>query len=127
MSYKDWPTEICGNMFSLAKFDPEVPPARLQVVTWSNVFGSGGRVAIEAYDEANSRLSSGLGSIHVDGGSVVDEREHLQVLVDEFIEDLEGNWRALIEEARAKVTSYYTRQAEEHASKRDAALKGEFN
>lgn len=127
MGYKDWPTEIGGNMFSLAKLNPEVPPAKLQVVTWSNVFGSGGSVAIEAYDETNRRLNSDLASIHVDGGSVAAEREHLQVLADKFSEDLASNWRALIEEARAKVTNYYTRQAEEHASKRDAALRGEFN
>ncbi|MCW2287004.1 hypothetical protein EDF60_1655 [Leucobacter luti] len=127
MTYKDWPTQIGGNMFSLAKLDPEVPPAKLKVVTWSNVFGSGGSVAIEAYDRTNSRFNSDLASIRVDGGSVAAEREHLQVLADEFGEDLARNWRALIEDARAKVTNYYTRQAEEQASKRDAALKGEFN
>ncbi len=128
MSYRDWPKVIGGNEFTLAKLNPDEPPAEMKVVTWSNVFGKGGRVAIEGYRPDKERYNSDFGSISIErDGSVQEEREHLQDLLDDFLVDLEFNWRALIESARASVASFYAKQAAEYAEKAAAAAKGVFS
>lgn len=127
MNYRDWPREIGGNMFSLAKLDPATPPVSMKVVTWSNVFSEGGNVSIEAYDAQGKRFGSGFGSITVDRyGSVAAERAHLQDLLDDFTSDLPGNWRDLIEGARVSVAVFFAKQAAEYGEKAADAAAGVF-
>lgn len=127
MSYRNWPKQIEGNKFSLAKLDPEVPPVEMRVVAWSNVFGDGGTVAIEGYDKHKERMGMGFGSIKVErNGSVEQEREHLQDILDDFTSKLADNWRTLIENARTSVTEFYTSAAAEYTEKAEAAKNGDF-
>lgn len=127
MSYRDWPTKIGGNNFSLAKLDPEVPPATMKVVTWSNVFNAGGNVTVEGYDAEGKRLSVNFGSINIDSNrSVAAEREHLQDILDDFLTDLPGNWRVLIESARSHAAAHYAKQAAEYGQKAADAARGVF-
>ena len=127
MSYRDWPMSVSGNEFELAKLDPELPPASMKVVTWSNLFGEGGNVSIEGYDASGARISSGFGSIRIERSrSVLDEREHLQDLLDDFMTELPENWRSLIDSARASTAAYYARQAAEYAEKAADAAQGVF-
>lgn len=128
MGYRDWPHEIKGNRFALAKLDPEVPPAQMRVVTWGNMFEAGGHVAIEGYDAEGKRLSTDFGGIQIESNrGVEDERAHLQSLLDNFLDDLPGNWRALIEGARAYVDAFYAKQAAEYAEKAAKAARGVFS
>ena len=127
MSYRDWPQAVGGNKFSLAKYDPETPPARMRVATWSNVFSGGGSVTIEGYTDKDERIGNGFGSIKIErNGSVREEREHLENLLEDFQEDLASNWYALITAARASTAAYYAKQAAEYAEKSAAAAQGVF-
>lgn len=128
MSFRDWPSKIEGNIFSLAKLDPKSPP-ELRVVTWSSIFSDGGSVAVEVYGADGKRLTPGsLASIAVKENRVVlDERDHLQGLVDEFNADLAKNWSRLIRDARKKVTAYHREQAKQHAEALANAEKGIFS
>lgn len=126
MNYRDWPTEVGGNKFSLAKLDPEMPPAEMRVVTWSNVFESGGSVALEGYREDETRIGVTFAKIPVKGGSVTDEREHLQDLLNDFMTDLPGNWRTLIQNARTSCAEFYEKQAAEYMELSENAKNGVF-
>ena len=127
MSYRNWPKSVSGNEFTLAKYDPELPPASMKVVTWSNVFGEGGNVTIEGYDASGKRIGSGFASIRVErSGPVTAERGHLQDLLDDFMSDLSENWRSLIDSARASTAAYYAKQAAEYAEKAADAAQGVF-
>jgi hypothetical protein len=115
-----WPYTLTdGNQFTLAKLDPDTAPD-IQVKTWSNVFGGGGTVSVDA--SVPRTLKNGtsytdritLASIIIEeDGSVREERAHLQDLVDDWNEDAAGNWRSLIEASRAKVLAYTQKQAED--------------
>lgn len=119
-----WPNKIEGNEFGLCKLDPD-KPMRLKVNTWSNVFGGGGSVSIDGYTDGDQRHYADFGRITVKGsGSVRDEREHMQALVDGFNDDLAVNWRELIENAREYVLDHWKEQRRESNRKITAAKKG---
>jgi hypothetical protein len=120
MNYRDWPDEIKGNQFTLAKLNPDESP-ELKVRTWSNLFGRGGQVSIDAGGTT-------LAAISIDrDGDVSMEREHLQDLVDEWNEDPAGNWRRLIEESRFKVLAYHERQVVESQKALERARRGDWS
>lgn len=123
----DWPTEIGGNMFGLAKLDPE-KPMTLRLATWSNVFGGSGAVSIDGFDENGKRSYHSFARIEVEqDGPVTHERAHLQDLIDEFNEDPQENWRRMVTSARERVLAFYAKQSEEYAEKRRRALEGDFS
>lgn len=109
----DWPKAIEGNQFTLAKCDPDVVPHKIAVTTWSALFSEGGSVTIEAYTEGNGRCELARIS-RKRGGHVGAERAHLQGLLDEFETDRAGNWRALVQKARASVLAHMCREAEKY-------------
>jgi hypothetical protein len=125
MSYRDWPKSLEGNMFTLAKHEPNVTPTKVEVTTWSGLFSDGGSVTVEAYLPDGKRVQ--LASIGISTNrSVRNEREYLKGFVDEFNVNPKKNWRALINAARKKVTEYHERQAAEHAEKLEKARAGVF-
>lgn len=113
MSYHDWPTKLEGNQFQIAYLDPASAP-EFKVTTWSNVFGKGGHVGVDA--KVDGRWIS-LAKIEVRDRGVTDEREHLQDLLDEWNEEAAENWRRLVLEARATLRDYFERQTREYAEK----------
>lgn len=110
MARGDWPTEIRGNMFTLAKLDPSVQPDEFKVTTWSNLFGSGGSVSIDARIDGR-RID--LATIHLKtNGSVVRQRAHLQGLLDDWLATPDA-WTDLVKRAKSDVRDYYRKQIDE--------------
>lgn len=109
MSYRDWPSEISVetvNQFTLAKRSADETPTEYRITTWSNVFGVGGSVTLEAVMPESSNLT--LASISVKrSGPVREERDHLQSLLDSWDQD----WAALVRSAKSQVRDYYAEQA----------------
>lgn len=120
-----WPTQIESNEFGLCKLDPE-KPLTLKVSVWSDVFGGGGAVTISGWDENGERYGHHFGAIGIAPSDTVvrDQKKHLQVLVDEFNENLADNWRTLVESAREHVLDYYKKRRREANRKIANAKKG---
>lgn len=120
-----WPTELGEdvNQFTFAKLDPDADPP-LRVATWSNVFGEGGSVQVDAKvtatreDGTTYETTATLAAIRKEhNGSVAQEREHLQTLLDNWNENPADNWATVVNNSRARVYAYYTKQAKEAADK----------
>jgi len=114
MSYRDWPTKLEGNQFDVAYLDPATAP-EFEVKTWSNVFGKGGHVSVDA--QVDGRWISLAKIVISEDRGVTEEREYLQDLLDEWNEAAAENWRRLVLEARASLRDYFERQTREYAQK----------
>lgn len=114
MGRRDWPAAIDPNQFTFAKLDATIAPTEVKITTWSNVFGSGGRVTADAIMPDGKRIE--LAAISVDrNGPVTAEREHLQRLVDDWCsDDLGAAWANAIADATKKVRDYYSERAAEY-------------
>ncbi|MDF2895735.1 MAG: hypothetical protein K0Q46_2521 [Rhodococcus erythropolis] len=118
MTRKPWPTNLTGgNMFTLAKCDPEAAP-EATVITWANVFAQGGSIVADvkvtaSRDDGTTYTSHvPLASIHIDSNRGVSaERKHLQGLVDAWNENRAENWRELVTLSREKVRAYEQERA----------------
>lgn len=120
-----WPTKLGEdvNKFTFAKLDPDANPP-LTVTTWSNLFGQGGSVNVDAKvtakreDGTTYDTHATLASIRKEhNGSVLAERKHLQGLLDEWNENAEANWRNLVQGSRERTKKYYERRADETTKK----------
>lgn len=111
---RGWPVALDSNIFVLAKLDARVPPTDIKVTTWSNVFGAGGSVSLDANMPDGKRVQ--LASISVDrDGPVKAERDHLRTLLGNWqSDDLAADWAALLKDAKAKVRDYYAEQVAEY-------------
>jgi hypothetical protein len=121
-----WPTSLTdgANEFTFVKLDPNTVP-ELKVTTWSNVFGEGGSVSIDASNRGR-RIS--LASINIKrSGSVLRERKHLQDLLDEWNKNAEENWRTFILACREHVANFYRTQAAKYQDKVAQIEKGNWD
>lgn len=120
------------NQFTFARFDPELSP-EAKVTTWSDLFGSGGSVAVDVQvpfehkGETRTRAEHLMSEDWQYRDEVPGLREWLQEVADEWNENASGNWRELVEASREKVADYTRRQAAEQQAKLDRIASGDWS
>lgn len=104
------------NQFTLARQSPEPEdPPEVSCRTWSNVFGKGGSVRLEARVDGKSVE---LADVRVETNH--DARaahEDVADIIEEWNENPRACWKRAVEASREKVLDYSRRQLKEHEEK----------
>lgn len=101
------------NPFSVTSINPETfNYPKVEIKVWSNVFGDGGSVDVEAKTETGSRIVLHSEKIE-ENRNVADEREQAQELADDWNEDLQYNWDNEILRCYKYVLKYQQKKVDE--------------